>query len=264
MNTLALLNPRKRRKSTKARRKSSSPRRKAARKASPARAIHRKRPMRRRRHAARRRSGGGAFRPRKITVLANPRRRRSGRRGYRRNPFGGMKGALGSVTGIFSKENLAMVAGGVGATIVVAQVTGRWGEKLPLWKKSDGGLNPVGVALYDIALPVAAAALVRKYAPNVAKGLVLGGLISAARDALQLFAPATSVALYNPAAATSAAGLYLGAPGSTSARATLGLNAMVPGYQAANAFRRVQTFNSPLGNSGAFAGDAFATRAALN
>lgn len=276
LKTLALLNPRKRRKARRSAAKTTT-RRKTRRHTAKRRStavVHRRRrsaPVARRRKVSRRRrSGGSNFRARKITVLTNPRRRRSHRRA-RCNPFGGSaKGILGQVTGVFSKDNLAILAGGIGASVVVAQVTGRFGDKLPFYRKTDGTQSPAGIVLYDLGLPIIAAMLARKYAPNVAKGIIFGGLFKAATDALQLFAPTTYVQLYSPAAATSPASMYLGPAGGDSARATLGLNtfgAASPGYMASNVFRGVRPTNGvggALDNSPAFARDAFAVRASFN
>jgi len=265
--TLALLNPRRRK---TARRKTA---RKVARRKSPRRAVARRaasHPVRtmRRRRVARRKSAQVIKRRASAVVLSNPRRRRVGRRSVRRNPFGmSTKGILGQVTGIFSKENLAIAAGGVGSSVVIAQVTGRWGDKLPLYKKTDGTQNPAGIVLYNIAIPALAAIAVRKFAPNVAKGMLFGGLVMAAKDAIQLFAPTTYVSLYNPSADVSPAHMYLTPGGGDSARAALGLAAFAPGYQGSTAFARVRPTNGlagPLDNSPAFARDPFGSRAGRN
>lgn len=150
----------------------------------------------------------------KELILDNPystrRRRYSSRRtkrhrykfsgfSVRRNPF--------TIMNVFTKDVAAMGAGALAGTVVSNFVVGRWGAKLP------GINNAFGRAAYNLALPVLAGWAVRRFAPNVAKGMVIGGMSNAFGQLVtstNILPVMSSPAPALPAPATSATGEYLG------------------------------------------------------
>ena len=186
---------------------------------------------------------------RSITVYAqNPRRRMARRR--RMNPVrrsgGGRMGGniLAQVKGVFSKENLTVAAGGVGAAMLT--------NKVLMLKKDDGTpMLPMGTdentrkaarLAYAIGIPIAGAILTRKFNPSLAKGMLIGGLINGMIEALKTYTPdfAKQVGFaeyleYTPMSA---------------------LNG-TPGYSAINQFSNVRPMNSAFANSSAFPADAW-------
>lgn len=246
MKSLALLNPRRRRKHKKS----------AARK-------HRRttRRTRRTRRASapritvRRRSRSSAL------VMANPRRRKA-RRVARRSTarrsggFRGGRGLLGQITGVFNRETLVTVGGGVAAAVVIAQVTERYGDKLPLYHKKDasgnstGELNPMGIVLYDLALPIAGAMLTRRFSPALARGMIFGGLYKAVVDGLAQYAGPTYATLFHPGAAATAEYLQPSLPAA-------GVGAFAPSYQGSTQFRAIRPVNGALDNNSAFRSSGF-------
>lgn len=105
--------------------------------------------------------------------------RRSGRRSISRSSLGG-----GSITSTFksafSKPMLMKVAGAIGASMGVGYIFKNYGAKLPMANSKYGRVG------YSLALPIAAAFLVRKKAPAVAEGLVIGALVMAVTEVIRM------------------------------------------------------------------------------
>lgn len=122
---------------------------------------------------------------------------------------------VASLRNIFAGPTLAMGGGAVGASVVSNFVIGKVGTHLP------GINNGFGRAVYNLFIPVAGAWALKRVAPNVARGMVIGGLanafgqivtttnlLPAGGGAPTPSAPPAAPAL--PAApATAATGLYL-------------------------------------------------------
>lgn len=239
MKSLMLLNPR--RKKRRSKRKVSA--RRTTRRRS-TRKVSARRTRRTTRRVARRsrRSTGRVIRVkrgRSVTVMANP-RRRSRRSGGMRLGAGNI---LSQVKGVFSKENLTVAAGGVGATVLTNFILSR--------TKADGtSLLPMPATnvaaakiAYAVGIPVVGAILTRRFNPSLARGMVFGGLINGIVEAIKGYAPAeTKKALgfaeyldYTPMSAVGA----------------------TPGYSAINQFSTVRPMNSAFSNSSAFPADAW-------
>ena len=234
-----LLNPRRKRRS----KRKVSARRRTTRRRRSTRKVTARRTTRRTRRSTRkvsRRSSRSIRlkRGRSVTIMANPRRR------ARRSGGGRMGGnILAQVKGVFSKENLTVAAGGVGATVLTNFILSR--------TKADGtSLLPMPATnvaaakiAYAIAIPVVGAILTRKMNPSLARGMVFGGLINGIVEAIKGYAPVeTKKALgfaeyleYTPMSA---------------------LNG-TPGYSAINQFSNVRPMNSAFANSSAFPADAW-------
>jgi hypothetical protein len=239
MKSLMLLNPRKKKRRTK--RKVSArrtTRRRSTRKVSARRTTRRTRRSTRR--ASRRSSRAIRLkRGKSVTVMANP-RRRSRRSSGGRMSYGNI---MSQVKNVFSKENLTVAAGGVGATVLTNFILSR--------TKADGSsllpMPATNVAAakiaYAVGIPVVGAILTRKFNPSLARGMVFGGLINGIVEAIKGYAPAeTKKALgfaeyleYTPMSA---------------------LNG-TPGYSAINQFSNVRPMNSAFSNSSAFPADAW-------
>lgn len=238
MKSLMLLNPRKKKRRTK---RKVSARRTTRRRST--RKVTARRTRRTTRRVARRsrRSTGRVIRVkrgRSVTVMANPRRR--SRRGGMRLGAGNI---LSQVKGVFSRENLTVAAGGVGATVLTNFILSR--------TKADGtSLLPMPATnvaaakiAYAVGIPVVGAILTRRFNPSLARGMVFGGLINGIVEAIKGYAPAeTKKALgfaeyleYTPMSA---------------------LNG-TPGYSAINQFSNVRPMNSAFSNSSAFPADAW-------
>lgn len=188
-------------------------------------------------------SASKTTRRRKKSSSARRAVRRFGRRARKAfRGFGG--GSIASqVKGVFSKENLTVAAGGVGATVLTNFILSR--------TKADGtSLLPMPATnvaaakiAYAIAIPVVGAILTRKMNPSLARGMVFGGLINGIVEAIKGYAPVeTKKALgfaeyleYTPMSA---------------------LNG-TPGYSAINQFSNVRPMNSAFANSSAFPADAW-------
>lgn len=78
-----------------------------------------------------------------------------------------------SLREIFSGPTLAMGGGAVGASILSNFVVGKVGVHLPAIN------NGFGRAFYSLFIPIGGAVLLRKMAPNLARGMVIGGLANA-------------------------------------------------------------------------------------
>ena len=239
MKSLMLLNPRKKKRRSK--RKVSA--RRTTRRRSTRRTTARRttrRTTRRTRRTSRRSSRAIRLkRGKSVTVMANP-RRRSRRSGGMRFGAGNI---LSQVKGVFSKENLTVAAGGVGATVLTNFILSR--------TKADGSsLLPMPATntaaakiAYAVGIPVVGAILTRRFNPSLARGMVFGGLINGIVEAIKGYAPAeTKKALgfaeyleYTPMSA---------------------LNG-TPGYSAINQFSNVRPMNSAFANSSAFPADAW-------
>ena len=238
MKSLMLLNPRKKKRRTKRKVSARRTTRRSTRKVSARRTTRRTRRSTRR--ASRRSSRAIRLkRGKSVTVMANP-RRRSRRSSGGRMSYGNV---LSQVKGVFSKENLTVAAGGVGATVLTNFILSR--------TKADGSsLLPMPATnaaaakiAYAVAIPVVGAILTRKMNPSLARGMVFGGLINGIVEAIKGYAPAeTKKALgfaeyleYTP----------MSAVGQT------------PGYSAINQFSTVRPMNSAFSNTSAFPADAW-------
>lgn len=79
-----------------------------------------------------------------------------------------LNGMLGSV---FSKDNLTVAGGAVAATVITNYALGtNLAQKLP------GNDNPYVRAGYMLLVPVLGGMLTKRFSPNLAKGMVIGGL----------------------------------------------------------------------------------------
>ena len=253
MKSLMLLNARKRRKSRRSRRSRRNPvgSSKAFRANFPKSMGRKRRTTRRRRTLSIRRyrlkggRAGLAVRARKIyvsrrgrkaaiIVARNPRRR--SRRSYRMNPLGG--NIMSQVKSVFSKENLTLAAGGVGATVLTNYIL-----KMPnLPMPANTETQKLAKLGYAVGIPVLGAMLTRKFNPSLAKGMLFGGLVNGITIAIKAYAPAAATTLgfseyldYTP----------MSAVGQT------------PGYSAINQFSTVRPMNSAFSNSSAFPADAW-------
>ena len=249
MKSLMLLNARKRRKSRRSRRSRRNPvGSSSAFRANFPKSMGRKRrtTRRRRRTLSIRRLKGGrgvSVRARKIyvsrmgrkkaiIVARNPRRRRS----YRMNPLGG--NIMSQVKSVFSKENLTLAAGGVGATVLTNYILRMPNLPMPANTETQK-LAKLG---YAVGIPVLGAMLTRKFNPSLAKGMLFGGLVNGLTIAIKAYAPQAATTLgfaeyleYTP----------MSAVGQT------------PGYSAINQFSTVRPMNSAFSNSSAFPADAW-------
>ena len=237
MKSLMLLNPRKKKRRTK---RKVSARRTTRRRSTRKVSARRTRRTTRRTRRSTRRSGRSIRlkRGKSVTIMANPRRR--SRRGGMRFGAGNI---MSQVKNVFSKENLTVAAGGVGATVLTNFILSR--------TKADGSsllpMPATNVAAakiaYAVGIPVVGAILTRKFNPSLARGMVFGGLINGIVEAIKGYAPAeTKKALgfaeyldYTPMSA---------------------LNG-TPGYSAINQFSNVRPMNSAFANSSAFPADAW-------
>ena len=249
MKSLMLLNARKRRKSRRSRRSrrnpvgSTSAFRANFPKSMGKKPTRRRRSLRIKRFRSYRGQQALAVRARKIyvsrrgrkaaiIVARNPRRRRS----YRMNPFGG--NIMSQVKSVFSKENLTLAAGGVGATVLTNYIL-----KMPnLPMPANTETQKLAKLGYAVGIPVLGAMLTRKFNPSLAKGMLFGGLVNGITIAIKAYAPAAASTLgfaeyleYTP----------MSAVGQT------------PGYSAINQFSTVRPMNSAFSNSSAFPADAW-------
>ena len=249
MKSLMLLNARKRRKSRRSRRSrrnpvgSSSAFRANFPKSMGKKPTRRRRSLRIKRFRSYRGQQAVAVRARKIyvsrqgrkkaiIVARNPRRRRS----YRMNPLGG--NIMSQVKSVFSKENLTLAAGGVGATVLTNYIL-----KMPnLPMPANTETQKLAKLGYAVGIPVLGAMLTRKFNPSLAKGMLFGGLVNGITIAIKAYAPAAASTLgfaeyleYTP----------MSAVGQT------------PGYSAINQFSAVRPMNSAFSNSSAFPADAW-------
>lgn len=169
-----------------------------------------------------------------IIVARNPRRR--SRRSYRMNPFGG--NIMSQVKSVFSKENLTLAAGGVGATVLTNYIL-----KMPnLPMPANTETQKLAKLGYAVGIPVLGAMLTRKYSPALAKGMLFGGLVNGLTIAIKSYAP--------QAATTLGFSEYLDYTPMSAVGAT-------PGYSAINQFSSVRPMNSAFSNSSAFPADAW-------
>ena len=251
MKSLMLLNARKRRKSRRSRRSRRNPVGSTAAYAAnfPKSMGKKRRSTRRRRVLSIRRLKGGrgvSVRARKIyvsrmgrkkaiIVARNPRRRHS-RRSYRMNPLGG--NIMSQVKSVFSKENLTLAAGGVGATVLTNYILKMPNLPMPTSTETQK-LAKLG---YAVGIPVLGAMLTRKYSPALAKGMLFGGLVNGLTIAIKSYAP--------QAATTLGFSEYLDNTPMSALNAT-------PGYSAINQFSTVRPMNSAFSNSSAFPADAW-------
>jgi len=251
MKSLMLLNARKRRKSRRSRRSRRNPvGSTSAFRANFPKSMGRKRrtTRRRRRTLSIRRLKGGrgvSVRARKIyvsrmgrkkaiIVARNPRRRR---RSYRMNPLGG--NIMSQVKSVFSKENLTLAAGGVGATVLTNYILRMPNLPMPANTETQK-LAKLG---YAVGIPVLGAMLTRKFNPSLAKGMLFGGLVNGLTIAIKAYAPQN-------VKDTLGLGEYL-------EYTPMSAVGQTPGYSAINQFSTVRPMNSAFSNSSAFPADAW-------
>jgi hypothetical protein len=251
MKSLMLLNARKRRKSRRSRRSRRNPvgSTKAFRanfpKSMGKKPTRRRRTLRIKRYRLPSGQAGLSVRARKIyvsrrgrkaaiIVARNPRRR--SRRSYRMNPLGG--NIMSQVKSVFSKENLTLAAGGVGATVLTNYIL-----KMPnLPMPANTETQKLAKLGYAVGIPVLGAMLTRKFNPSLAKGMLFGGLVNGLTIAIKAYAPA--------AATTLGFSEYLDNTPMSALNGT-------PGYSAINQFSTVRPMNSAFSNSSAFPADAW-------
>jgi len=133
------------------------------------------------------------------------------------------------------KPTLTIAAGAVGSGFLTGYLLNKFstatvgGFTLPLVN------NTYGRILYQVGIPVAGAMLVKKYSPNLAKGMILGGVIAAIQSGLAIAMGGSGT--------VAAASEYLSnvAP----------VGGLPPGYSA------VDTFGSIYSSEPAFAGSAW-------
>ena len=252
MKSLMLLNARKRRKSRRSRRSrrnpvgSSSAFRANFPKSMGKKPTRRRRSLRIKRFRSYRGQQALAVRARKIyvsrrgrkaaiIVARNPRRRHS-RRSYRMNPLGG--NIMSQVKSVFSKENLTLAAGGVGATVLTNYIL-----KMPnLPMPANTETQKLAKLGYAVGIPVLGAMLTRKFNPSLAKGMLFGGLVNGLTIAIKSYAP--------QAASTLGFSEYLD-------NTPMSAVGQTPGYSAINQFSAVRPMNSAFSNSSAFPADAW-------
>jgi hypothetical protein len=250
MKSLMLLNARKRRKTRRRRSRRNPVGSTSAFRANFPKSMGRKRrtTRRRRRTLSIRRLKGGrgvSVRARKIyvsrmgrkkaiIVARNPRRRR---RSYRMNPFGG--NIMSQVKSVFSKENLTLAAGGVGATVLTNYILRMPNLPMPANTETQK-LAKLG---YAVGIPVLGAMLTRKFNPSLAKGMLFGGLVNGITVAIKAYAPQN-------VKDTLGLGEYL-------EYTPMSAVGQTPGYSAINQFSTVRPMNSAFSNSSAFPADAW-------
>lgn len=259
MKSLMLLNARKRRKSRRSRRARPNARRRYRRNAMTGstaayaanfpksmgkKATRRRRTLRIKRTRSTRGQQGVSVRARKIyvsrmgrkkaiIVARNPRRRRS----YRMNPLGG--NIMSQVKSVFSKENLTLAAGGVGATVLTNYILRMPNLPMPANTETQK-LAKLG---YAVGIPVLGAMLTRKFNPSLAKGMLFGGLVNGITVAIKAYAPQN-------VKDTLGLGEYL-------EYTPMSAVGQTPGYSAINQFSTVRPMNSAFSNSSAFPADAW-------
>lgn len=119
-----------------------------------------------------------------------------------------LNGMLGSV---FSKDNLTIAGGAVAATVVT-----NYALNSGLAQKLPGLANPYARAAYMLLVPVVGGILAKRLSPNLAKGMVIGGLANGiaqlvtASKVLPAGQAVPTVTTTAPAAITSGTGEYLG------------------------------------------------------
>jgi hypothetical protein len=246
-----LLNARKRRKSRRSRRSrrnpvgSTSAFRANFPKSMGKKATRRRRTLRIKRTRSTRGQQGVSVRARKIyvsrmgrkkaiIVARNPRRRR---RSYRMNPLGG--NIMSQVKSVFSKENLTLAAGGVGATVLTNYILRMPNLPMPANTETQK-LAKLG---YAVGIPVLGAMLTRKFNPSLAKGMLFGGLVNGITVAIKAYAPQN-------VKDTLGLGEYL-------EYTPMSAVGQTPGYSAINQFSTVRPMNSAFSNSSAFPADAW-------
>jgi len=217
---------------------------------------------------ARRGRGAGKLRIRRIkstgasttfSVKANPRRSRHARRNpvrrrhARRNPMGG--NLISQFKGVFSKDNLTVAAGAIAGTVVTTQIVTRFGDSLPLINSTNDTTRKIGVLTYDVGLPLIGAAVVRKFSPNLAKGMVIAALVNGINDAMKMFAAPVYTQLYSP---VKSAGAYLNYQNIPNVLPVGDISSSrSPGYSGMNAMATIRPTNGALDNSRAFPADAW-------
>lgn len=102
--------------------------------------------------------------------------RRSTRRSVSR--FGG-GGGINSIKSAFGKPMLMKAGGAIAASMGVGYILKNYGAKLPM------ASSKYGRVIYSLAIPIGAAMLLRKKAPDLAQGLVIGGLVMAVTELIR-------------------------------------------------------------------------------
>lgn len=195
--------------------------------------------------SARRTSTAVVRRPRRRTIIrvASPvsRRRRSSvirRRSSRRKSFMSRFGGSSSIgfKSLFDRQTLMVAGGAVAGQFVTRFVLGKWGASLPMIKNADGSVNQYGLIGYQLVLPLAGAMVIKRFNPTLAKGMLIGGVISAINTGINLVQGLSLTP-------TVGASEYLDASRS--------VGALPPGYAA------VDQFSSAMSPTPAFSGDAW-------
>ncbi len=108
------------------------------------------------------------------------------------NKSGGMSSLTQFAKSFISKENLAVAGGAIGGTILTNTIVAKAGSSLPLMTDSNGAPTKYGAAIYQAVIPVGIAFAIRRRYPNLARGLLLGGLINTIATLWQNYGPAGS------------------------------------------------------------------------
>jgi hypothetical protein len=139
------------------------------------------------------------------------------------------------------KQTLQLAGGAVGSSIITGLVINRFGSMLP--GLTGANATPWAAVAYQLLIPFGGAYLLRKTAPSVAKGILIGGVASAIQSTLAITGIQNQInSLVAPRTATT--GEYL------DNAQTMG--ALPPGYDAVDAFGA-----SPYQSDSAFAGSAW-------
>jgi len=146
----------------------------------------------------------GKRRGRTITIAANPARRRSKRRSFRRNPInlGRMRASMGSVTGAL-KDAAVGAGGAILVDMGMAQAARFLPASLSMRYGADGSVN-WGYHATKAALAVGLGVVGARFLPGRAKGLAaraaVGSLTVQAYDLGKSMLPAElTMGYYNPA-----------------------------------------------------------------
>jgi hypothetical protein len=123
---------------------------------------------------------------------------------------------------LFDKQTLMIAGGAVGGQFLTRFVLGKFGGSLPMLRSADGTVNQYGLIGYQLLIPLAGAFAVKRFNPTLAKGMLLGGVISAINSGLNIVQ-----GLSLGAAPADGTGEYLDARG---------VNALPPGYAAVDQF----------------------------
>jgi len=172
----------------------------------------------------------------------------------RQNPFS-MGGVTSQIKGLFSKDNLTIAAGAIAGTSATQYAMAYFGKNLPLINSESENTRAIGRMTFAVGVPFIGAYAVRKYSPNLAKGMIIAGLVNALNEGIKYFAKDAYIKLYSPVASTGAYLNYRNIPnvlpvGDIS-------DSRAPGYSGMNALANVRGAAGALDNSRAFPADAW-------